>query len=132
MLSIRRTIGAGRGNASMFSGQSSCKPNLASLLLFIAILGTSQAFGAELFPFSPPTSQRRALDQPPQVRPQLSKEDISRAARLADQAKTLTPKEHQQFQESIRYKQKEAIRQSNLSQAQYYTELLTQLGKDTR
>jgi hypothetical protein len=49
---------------------------------------TSLVFSAELFPFSPPTSQQHATDQSPQVRPQLSKEDIDRITRLADQAKS--------------------------------------------
>jgi hypothetical protein len=104
----------------------------ACLLLFMAITGTPQLFGAELFPFSPPTNQQRAVDQPAQVRPRLSKEDIDRVTRLADQAKKLTPNEQRQLQVSIQQKQKEAVRQGNLNQAQYYTELLTQLGQENR
>jgi hypothetical protein len=104
----------------------------ACLLLFMTITGTPQLFGAELFPFSPPTSQQRAVDQPAQVGPRLSKEDIDRATRLADQAKKLTPDEQRQLRGSIQQKQKEAVRQGNLNQAQYYTELLTQLGQENR
>jgi hypothetical protein len=92
----------------------------------------SFVFSAELFPFSPPTSQQRSVDQTPQVRPQLSKEDLNRISRLADQAKKLTPDEQRQLRESIQRKQKEAVRQANLNQAQYYTELLTQIGQESR
>lgn len=98
----------------------------------MASLGTPQVFGAELFPFSPPTNQQRTLDQPPQLRPKLSSEGIARATRLAGQAKTLVPEEQKQFRENIQQKLKDAVRQSNLSQAQYYTELLTQLGQENR
>lgn len=93
---------------------------------------TSLASAAELFPFSPPTSQQRAIDQPSQVRPQLSKEDIGRISRLADQAKKLTSDEQRQLQGSIRQKLKGAVTQGNLGQAQYYTELLTQIGQEGR
>ena len=95
-------------------------------------LGTPHAFGAELFPFSPPTNQQRTLDQPSQLRPHLSKEDVTRATRLADQAKKLTPAEQQQFRENILRKQKEAVRDGSIAQAQYYTELLTQLRQENR
>lgn len=101
-------------------------------LFIITITGTSQLFGAELFPFSPPPSQQRAVDQPSQARPQLSKEDITRATRLADQAKKLTPAEQQQFRENILRKQKDAVRDGSFAQAQYYTELLTQLRQENR
>ena len=90
----------------------------------------SFVFAAELFPFSPPTSQQRNLEQVPQVRPQLSKEDINRITRLADQAKKLAPDEQRQLRGNIQRKQKEAVRQGNLNQAQYYTELLTQIGQE--
>ena len=93
---------------------------------------TSLVFAAELFPFSPPTSQQRGADQAAQVRPQLSKEDLNRITRLADQAKKLTSAEQQQLQGSIRQKLKGAVTQGNLNQAQYYTELLTQLGQENR
>jgi hypothetical protein len=89
-------------------------------------------FAAELFPFSPPTSQQRGADQAPQVRPQLSKEDINRITRLADQAKQLPLDEQRQLQGSIRQKLKGAVTQGNLNQAQYYTELLTQIGQENR
>ena len=69
---------------------------------------TSVIFSAELFPFSPPTSQQRSVDQTLQVRPQLSKEAIDRVTRLADQAKKLTPDEQRQLRVSIQQKQKEA------------------------
>ena len=93
---------------------------------------TSLVFAAELFPFSPPTSQQRAADQAPQVRPQLSKDEINRISQLADQAKKLTPDEQRQLQGSIRLKLKGAVTQGNLNQAQYYTELLTQIGQESR
>ena len=93
---------------------------------------TSLVFAAELFPFSPPTSQQRAADQPAQVRPQLSREDINRITQLADQAKKLTSDDQQQLRVSIRQKLKVAVTQGNLNQAQYYTELLTQLGQENR
>ncbi len=93
---------------------------------------TSLVFAAELFPFSPPTSQQRAADQPSQVRPQLSKEDLNRITQLADQAKKLPSDEQQQLRVSIRKKLKGAVTQGNLNQAQYYTELLTQLGQENR
>ena len=96
----------------------------------LSVLSLSSA--AELFPFSPPTSQQRSVEQVPQVRPQLSKEDINRITRLADQAKKLTPAEQQQLQGSIRQKLKGAVTQGNLNQAQYYTELLTQIGQESR
>ena len=93
---------------------------------------TSLVFAAELFPFSPPTNQQRAVDQAPQVRPQLSKEDIDRITRLADQAKKLTLDEQEQLRGSIRQKLKGAVKQGNLNQAQYYSELLTQIGQQSR
>ena len=92
----------------------------------------SLSSAAELYPFSLPTSQQRAVDQAPQVKPQLSKDDISRIARLADQAKKLTPDEQRQLQESIQRKQKDAVRQGDFNQAQYYTELHTQIGQENR
>jgi len=94
--------------------------------------GTPHAFGAELFPFSPPTNKQRTLDAPSQGKPQLSREDIARATRLADQAKKLAPAEQQQFRENILRKQKDAVREGNIAQAQYYTELLTQLRQENR
>ena len=66
------------------------------------------------------------------MRPQLSKEDINRIARLADQAKKLTSDEQRQLQGSLRQKLKGAVSQGNLNQAQYYTELLTQIGQENR
>lgn len=101
-------------------------------VIFITNLGTPQVFGAELFPFSPPTNQQRTLDQPSHLGPKLSSEDIARATRLADQAKTLAPTEQKQFRENIQLKLKDAVRQNNFNQAQYYTELLTQLGREGR
>jgi hypothetical protein len=92
----------------------------------------SLSSAAELYPFSLPTSQQPAVDQAPQVKPQLSKDDISRIARLADQAKKLTPDEQRQLQESIQRKQKDAVRQGDFNQAQYYTELHTQIGQENR
>ncbi|MGC4095958.1 MAG: hypothetical protein QM706_02490 [Nitrospira sp.] len=59
-------------------------------------------------------------------------EDIHRATQLIDKAKTLPFNEQRQFQESIRSKQKDALRKGNISQAQYYAELLTQLGQGNR
>ncbi|MDR4462719.1 MAG: hypothetical protein MRJ66_00475 [Nitrospira sp.] len=109
-----------------------CRIRTAYFLFFMLSAGTPDVFGAELFPFSPPTNQQRTLDQASQLRPRLSEEDIARANRLADQAKKLTATEQQQFRESILQKQKEAVRQSNFNQAQYYTELLTQLGRENR
>jgi hypothetical protein len=100
--------------------------------LFLAGAGTPQSFGAELFPFSPPTDQQRYGDQSAQMRPQLSMEDIHRATQLIEKAKTLPLNEQRQFQESIRSKQKDALRKGNISQAQYYAELLTQLGQGNR
>ena len=93
---------------------------------------TPLVFAAELFPFAPPTSQQRTVDQAPQVKPQLSKEDINRITRLADQAKQLPLDEQRQLQGNIRQKLKGAVTQGNLNQAQYYTELLTQLGQENR
>jgi len=49
----------------------------------------SLSSAAELFPFSPPTSQQRGVDHGPQVRPQLSKEDLNRITRLVEQARKL-------------------------------------------
>lgn len=105
---------------------------IACIQFFMTSLGTPHAFGAELFPFSPPTSQQRAVDQPRQLRPQLSKEDITRATRLADRAKKLTLAEQQEFRENIQRKQKDAVRDGSFAQAQYYTELLTQLRQENR
>ena len=93
---------------------------------------TSLIFAAELFPFSPPTSQQRSVEQVPQVSPQLSKEDINRITQLADQAKKLSPNDQRSLQGSIRLKLKGAVTQGNLNQAQYYTELLTQIGQESR
>jgi hypothetical protein len=102
-----------------------------AILVGSCILSTpSLSSAAELFPFSPPTSQQRSVEQVPQVRPQLSKEDINRITRLADQAKKLAPDEQRQLRGNIQRKQKEAVRQGNLNQAQYYTELLTQIGQE--
>jgi ribosomal protein S13 len=102
-----------------------------ALLAGSCILSTpSLSSAAELFPFSPPTSQQRSVDQAPQVRPQLSREDINRITRLVDQAKKLSPDEQRQLRVNIQRKQKEAVRQGNLNQAQYYTELLTQIGQE--
>ena len=97
-----------------------------------AWLITSLAYAAELFPYSPPASQQRGIEQTSQVRPQLSQNDINRIARIADQAKKLTPAEQQQLQGSIRQKLKGAVTQGNLNHAQYYTELLTQIGQESR
>ena len=93
---------------------------------------TSLVHAAELFPFSPPTSQQRGIDQTAQARPQLSQNDVSRITRLADQAKKLRPADQQHLQESIRQKLKGAVTQGNLNQAQYYTELLAQIGQESR
>ncbi|MDH5738919.1 MAG: hypothetical protein OEY77_01185 [Nitrospira sp.] len=109
-----------------------CKARTAYLVLSMVNAGTPHAFGAELFPFTPPTSQQRTLESPSQGKPQLSREDIVRATRLADQAKKLPSDEQRQFRENIQRKQKEAVRQGNFAQAQYYTELLTQLRQENR
>ncbi|MGC4098315.1 MAG: hypothetical protein QM706_14465 [Nitrospira sp.] len=85
-------------NAWIAYGQIRNKALTAYFLLFMVTAGIPHVFEAELFPF--PT-QQRTLDQPSQLMPQLSKEDIARATRLADQAKKLTPAEEQQFRENI-------------------------------
>ncbi len=127
MLSIQQILTAARTNASMLFDRGCGNTNRASLLLLvITMLGTPEVFSAELFPFSPPKSQQRDLDQPFQAKPQLSKEDILRATRLAEQAKQLAPEEQRQFRENIQRKLKEAVREGNIAQAQYYTELLAQ------
>ena len=105
---------------------------IAMLAGVCAWLITSLAYAAELFPYSPPASQQRGIEQTSQVRPQLSQNDINRIARIADQAKKLTPAEQQQLQGSIRQKLKGAVTQGNLNHAQYYTELLTQIGQESR
>ena len=105
---------------------------IAILIASCTLPVTSLVFAAELFPFSPPTSQQHGADQAAQVKPQLSKEDINRITRLADQAKQLPLDEQRQLQGSIRQKLKGAVTQGNLNQAQYYTELLTQIGQESR
>ena len=105
---------------------------VASFVLCLVSVGAPHAFGAELFPFTPPTSQQRALESPSQGEPQLSREDVARATRLADQAKKLPLDEQRQFLDNIQRKQKDAVRQGNFAQAQYYTELLTRLRQENR
>lgn len=119
-------------NALMPSNRYLHTASIAYFLLFLAGAGTPPSFGAELFPFSPPSDQQRYGDQSAQMRPQLSMEDIHRATQLIEKAKTLPLNEQRQFQESIRSKQKDALRKGNISQAQYYAELLTQLGQGNR
>ena len=129
---IQQNLTSWPDNTSRPHSRSRRRIGTTCFLFIITITGTSQLFGAELFPFSPPPSQQRAVDQPSQARPQLSKEDITRATRLADQAKKLTPAEQQQFRENILRKQKDAVRDGSFAQAQYYTELLTQLRQENR
>lgn len=129
---IQRNPTSDRNNTSNPDSRDRRTAGTAYFFFVITIAGVSPLFGAELFPFSPPTNQQRAMDQPSQGRPQLSSEDIARATRLADQAKKLTVAEQQQFRENIQRKQKDAVRQGNFNQAQYYTELLTQLRQENR
>ena len=109
-----------------------CRVRVAYFVLGLVSVGTPHVFGAELFPFTPPTSQQRTPDPPSLEKTRLSREDIARATRLAVQAKKLPPDEQKQFRENIQRKQKEAVRQGNIAQAQYYTELLTQLRQENR
>lgn len=99
---------------------------------YLSLSAGPLSFGAELFPFSPPTSQQRSIDQSVQTTPQLSREDIDRITQLANQAKLLTPNEQKQLRGSVQRKLKGALAQGNLNQAQYYTELLNQIGQESR
>ena len=127
----RDAITRGR-HAWMAFGRIRCSVRIASFVLCLVSIGTPHVFGAELFPFTPPTSQQRTPDSPSAEKPRLSREDIARATRLADQAKKLPLDEQKQFRDNIQRKQKDAVRQGNFAQAQYYTELLTQLKRENR
>ena len=93
---------------------------------------TSLVFAAELFPYVPPTTQQRSVEQAPQGRSQLSEKDITRITQLANQARKLKSEERTQLQRNLRQKLKGAMTQGNLNQAQYYDELLTQIEQENR
>lgn len=105
---------------------------IACSALYPSLSGESLSFGAELFPFSPPTSQQRSVEPFNPATPQLSKEDLDRITRLAEQAKQLNTDEQKQLRGSLQRKLRSALTQGNINQAQYYTELLHQIGQENR
>jgi len=88
----------------------------------------SLLFAAELFPFAPPPSQQRSIEQqPPPGRSQLSQDDLDRISRIASQAKQLSPTDRNQLKISIQKSLNEAAAKGNVNQAQYFGELLRQI-----
>jgi hypothetical protein len=56
---IQQDLTAGCNNTH---SRSRRRISTAYFIFIITITGTSQLFGSELFPFSPPTSQQRAVE----------------------------------------------------------------------
>lgn len=101
------------------------------LLLLTVFSLEALSFGAELFPFTPPSSgQQRLFEQGSQGKPQLSKEDFDRISKTANLAKQLPPDEKKKLKAGIQRDLKEAAVQGDLNQVTYFTELLLQIGQE--
>jgi hypothetical protein len=100
---------------------------IAILVGSFTLLPHTLSSAAELFPFIPPSSQQRSIDQEPIARPQLSSEDEKRISRIADQAKQLSPTDRNQLKNSIQKNLDDAFAKGNLSQAKYFSELRRQI-----
>ena len=70
---------------------------VAILAVGCALSANSLLFAAELFPYAPPSSQQRSVEQYPAPKPQLSSEDEKRISRIAAQAKQLSPTDRTQW-----------------------------------
>lgn len=100
-------------------------------LFFLVFSWRTLSFGAELFPFTPPSSgQQRLFEQGSQGKPQLSKEDFDRISKTANLAKQLPPDEKKKLKAGIQMDLREAAAQGNLNQVTYFTELLVQIGQE--
>lgn len=101
------------------------------LLLFFVFSWGTLSFGAELFPFTPPSSgQQRLFEQGSQGKLQLSKEDFDRISKTANLAKQLPPDEQKKLKAGIQRDLREAAVQGDLNQVTYFTELLVQIGQE--
>lgn len=100
-------------------------------LFFLIFSWEALSFGAELFPFTPPSSgQQRPFEQGSQGKPQLLKEDFDRISKTANLAKQLSPDERNKLKAGIQRDLREAAAQGNLNQVTYFTELLVQIGQE--
>lgn len=101
---------------------------LAALVCSCAPLLPSVMFGAELFPYAPPSpSQPRSIEQRPLARTQLSSDDLDRIAKIAAQARALNFSKKQQLKQSIQNNLDDARANGRLNQATYFTQLLRAL-----
>ncbi|MCC6965612.1 MAG: hypothetical protein IT391_04945 [Nitrospira sp.] len=104
---------------------------VSCLLLFFVFSWGALLFGAELFPFTPPsTGQQRLFEQGSQGKPKLSKEDFDRISKTANLAKQLPPDEKKKLKAGIQRDLREAVVQGDLNQVTYFTELLVQIGQE--
>jgi hypothetical protein len=87
----------------------------------------SLLFAAELFPYAPPSSQQRSVEQQRAPGPQLSSEDLANITKIVGQAKRLDAPAKVQLKNSIQKSHDEAVAKGNLSQALYFSELLRQI-----
>lgn len=97
-----------------------------TVLLFAGTATLS--FGAELFPYSPPSmTQQRPMVQRPESTPELTAEERARIEELSTQAKKLSTTEQQQVKDLLKKNLVSAARNKNWAQAQYFSEALRQL-----
>lgn len=100
-------------------------------LFFLVFSWEALSFGAELFPFTPPSSgPQRPFEQGSQGKSQLSKEDFDRISKTANLAKQLPTDEKKKLKIGIQRDLREAAAQGNLNQVTYFTELLVQIGQE--
>lgn len=100
----------------------------ASAAIFISLLGNSLSYGAELFPFEPPsTTRERMTEQRSITTPQLSAEDRDKISKLAAQAKQLSSSDQTKLKERLRKSLDSAAKKGDLNQVRYFNEALRQL-----
>mgnify|MGYP001177781618 CR=1 FL=1 len=101
------------------------------LFLFFVFSWVTLLFGAELFPFTPPsTGQQSQFEQGSRGKTQLSREDFNRISKTANLAKQLPPDEKKKLKDGIQRDLREAAVQGDLNQVTYFTELLVQIGQE--
>jgi len=99
-----------------------------SAAIFITILASSLSYGAELFPFEPPTTTReRMMEQRSVTTPQLSAEDRDKISKLAAQAKQLSSSDQTKLKKRLRESLDSAAKKGDLNQVKYFNEALRQL-----
>ncbi|MDH4084208.1 MAG: hypothetical protein OEV99_14695 [Nitrospira sp.] len=99
-----------------------------ALVCSCAALLPSVIFGAELFPYAPPSpSQPRSIEQQPPARAQLSADDLDRIAKIAAQARALDFSKKQQLKQSIQNNLDDARTNKRFNQVAYFTQLLRAL-----